>query len=89
MGARFYVRTRPPSHGRGGTRSSGVFALELRRLEWKVDLEDRSFARSRHDLDPASVALDDAVGQGQAEAGALADFLRREEGVEDPLEMLL
>ena len=34
--------------------------------------------------DPAAVLLDDRVGDGQAEAGALADFLRREERIEDP-----
>ena len=33
--------------------------------------------------DPAAVLLDDRVRDGQAQAGALADFLRREKRVED------
>ncbi len=38
---------------------------------------------ARPDLDTAPVLLDDAVGDGQAQPGALADVLGREERVED------
>ena len=51
----------------------------------QVDLEGRAPARFAVDVNRALVVQDDAVGHGEAQAGAATDFLGREEGLEDPL----
>ena len=49
----------------------------------QLDEERRTLALLRREPDTAAVLLHDRVGDGEAEAGALADFLRREERIED------
>ena len=52
-----------------------------------VEREARALADGAVAGDRAAVLLHDAVGDRQAEAGALADLLRREERIVDPREL--
>ena len=45
--------------------------------------EARALAELARHGDRPAVILDDAIADGEAEAGALPDLLRREEGIED------
>ena len=63
-------------------RLSGVGG-SLRSSDRQLDVERRAAIRPRLETDAAAVLLHDRVGDRQAEPGALADFLRREERVED------
>ena len=76
-------------HGRAGERCEvGLLrrhggALQRRAADGKLDVERRARAGTRRKADPAAVLLHDRIRHGQAEARALADFLRREERIED------
>jgi len=48
-------------------------------------MEDAATAGLARDLDVAAALLDDPVGAREPKARALADALRREEGIEDPV----
>ena len=50
----------------------------------ELDEERGAFAGRAHDRDGAAVLLDDAVGDGETQSGALPDLLGREERIEDP-----
>src|SRR5882762_8848936 len=52
------------------------------------DGKSRAALRAIGSLDPAVVFLNDAAGDGQSEPGAMADFLGREEGIENVREVL-
>src|SRR5262245_47834951 len=52
------------------------------------DGKSRAALRSVGRLDPALVFFNDAAGDGQAESGPLADFLGREERIENVREVL-
>ena len=54
----------------------------------QVDLDGRAVAFLAVDLDVAAGLLDEAVHHAEAEAGALADLLGGEEGLEHPFEQL-
>src|SRR5256886_11603740 len=58
--------------------------LRTRRSEGQVYEERGAFAWRAHHRDRAAVLLDDPVGDGQAQARALADLLGGEERIEDP-----
>ena len=45
-----------------------------------------AFAGGAGDFDPAFVLLDDAIDGRQPQSGAFANFLGREEGLEDPIQ---
>ena len=49
----------------------------------QIDVEGGALARRAGHVDAAAVLLDDAVDGGESEAGALADGLGGEEGLED------
>ncbi len=55
----------------------------------QVDLEHGALVRRAVDKDEAAGLLDDAVDRRQAEPGAGADLLGREERLEDALDVLL
>ena len=63
---------------------SGARTAELERTasHRQLDVERRPARRLRLQRDPPGVLLDDRVGDGQSEAGAFSDFLRREERIE-------
>src|SRR5882724_6469283 len=50
---------------------------------WQIDLDRRSVTFLAVNLDMPARLLDEAEHHAETEAGALADFLCREEGVED------
>ncbi len=64
----------------GGGFLLGLFLRDMARQE---DAEDGALARLGFDIDESAGLLDDAVNSREAEAGALADFLRREERLEN------
>src|SRR3954462_1222505 len=74
------------------TRIFGISATSRRRRRGKQDAEGAAFADSRVQLDAAAVRLDDLLGDGQAQPGALG--LAREqvvaavEALEDALAVL-
>src|SRR5690606_36654867 len=70
-----------PGHG-PSLRRRLVVSL-LRGDQRELDLEDGTVTGARDDLELAAMALDDAVGEREAETRALAHLLRREEGIED------
>ncbi len=78
-------------HAMPGMVGGGLLLLGLRRLDRRLDGdvpgEEDAEGRAAPHLgiaeDEAAGLLDDAIDHGQAEAGALADFLGGEEGVED------
>ena len=89
-------RPRPAARRPRPVRSRGAPRLGLgrrRRLDpvvgGQIDGEDRALARRAVGEDEAAGLLDDAVGGGQAEAGALADLLGGEERLEDLVELAL
>src|SRR6185437_16429434 len=55
----------------------------------QVDRELRALARLAVDENEAAGLLDDAIDRGEAEPGAAADFLGREEWLENPREIFL
>ena len=57
-----------------------------RRFRRHVDTKRRADARRRVHLDASAARLDEVPHGGQAETGAAADLLGREERLEDPLE---
>ena len=50
-------------------------------------MEGRAFAHFAFQLDPTLVLLDDAIDGREAEAGSLAEFLRRKKRLEDALQI--
>ena len=58
-------------------------AAACRLLPGQVDLEGRPLPRLAVHVDEAVVLFDDAVNRRQPQAGALADFLGGEEGLEE------
>ena len=54
----------------------------------QVDLDRRAVAFLAVDLDVAARLLDEAEHHAEPEAGALADLLGGEEGIEHPLEQV-
>src|SRR5205085_11485639 len=76
-----------------GDRLAGLAARRRRRLAvemaQEVDREHGALAGRTVDEDEAAGLLDDAVDGGEAEPGAGADLLGREERLEDAHEILL
>src|SRR5580700_220980 len=61
----------------------------LRRRDRQDEIEAGALAGRAFHLDAAAMVLEDAVHHRKTEAGALADRLRREEGLEDARERRL
>ena len=74
-------RLRPTKSGRGNL---GADAVDLRRDPREVDLERGSFSRLAVDPEVSSALLHDAEHGRETEARALAGFLGRVEGLENP-----
>src|ERR1019366_6687679 len=70
-----------PGVAAGACRGGGLGSLDD---TGEVDPELRADVRRGIDLDPSLVLLHDPVDGGEAEARALAQFLRGEERIEDP-----
>src|SRR6202011_5412334 len=62
--------------------------LDGRDVARQEDAEGRAFADGRFRIDEAAGLLDDAIDGGEAKPGALADFFRREERLEDTVDDL-
>ena len=75
-------RRRQADLGGGATAAAFRLAL-LAAAQGQVDVEDGAARGQVLRPDAAAVLVDDAVADRQAEPGALARLLRREEGVED------
>src|SRR3712207_2173394 len=83
----------PDAARAGSGRVGGVVGADereilLRRLDRYLDAEGRPVVEAAVNADRAAVALDDAVADREAEAGALPDRLGRKKRVEDFAEVL-
>ena len=76
-------RARRPRRPAPASRAAAGAGGSLPPRHRQLHEERRAASRPRLEPDAPAVLLHDRVGDGQAEAGALADFLRREERVED------
>src|SRR5574343_2108521 len=71
----------------GNRPASGGCAFGGSLVDWQHNPEGRALADGAGHFDAPAVALDDAVGDGQAKAGAEADRLCGVEGFENPLDL--
>src|SRR5205807_298863 len=75
-----YRRLRFPINA---SRLGGIGQPRTGEAAGEEDLETRSHLQLALDTDVAAALLDDPLDSGQAQPGALADFLGREEGLEN------
>src|SRR5450432_1211764 len=54
---------------------------------WELDMERCALAGSRADINFSGMLFDDAIGDGQAQAGAATGGFRREKRIEDAMYM--